>query len=142
MNKILFSFVMIVFLGAQAHAVTILKCAVKRVTADKGARVNLLQGSDDTLRANLIFGTTVSGTMYHVTEVRPGIYQGTIKGKKDFKIQLAVSDTPSENKYIRGYRATLEVTYPDLQESSGRGSFRSVGSDQFVCGEQINNFQD
>jgi hypothetical protein len=126
-------------LSVQANAETILKCAVKNVR-NEGARVNLLQSAGGNLRANLLFGATVSGTMYNVVEVKPGVYQGTIKGKEEFKLELTVSEVAAENRYIRGFKSSLSVEYPDLRKRSGRDSFTSTAGDEFVCGRQIRGF--
>lgn len=142
-NKFLTLVLIISGLGFNAHAETILRCAVKKVSADgTGARINLIQNANGTLRANLIFGTTVSGTMYNITEVGPGVYQGAIKTNGKFWIKLAVSSSKAENRYIKGFKASLNVIYPDLRKRTGFGTFNSEASDEFVCGKQIRGYRD
>jgi hypothetical protein len=135
-------FVALVF-SAQAHAETILKCAVNNVVGYEGARVNVIKNAKGEVRANLIFGTTVSGTMYSVSEIAPGIFQGAIKGKgkEKFWIKLFVSGAVAENKSIRGGKSQLEVVYPTTLVKSGMGHFKSFEKDNFVCGEQFRPFR-
>lgn len=128
--------------GAQAHAATLLKCAVNDVAGYKGARVNVIKNAKGEVRANLIFGTTNSGQMYSVSEIAPGIFQGAIKGKgkQKFWIKLFVSGAAAENNSIRGGKSQLEVYYPTTQAASGVGYFKSSEKDNFVCGEKIRRF--
>lgn len=128
--------------AAQAQAATVLQCAVNNVAADRGARVNIIKNAKGEVRANLIFGTTVSGKMYSVSEIAPGIFQGAIKGKANQKywIKLFVSGAAAENKSIRGGKSQLEVYYPTKLNSSGIGYFKSSEKDNFVCGEKFRRF--
>lgn len=127
--------------GAQAQAETLLKCAVNNV-GTQGARVNVIRNAKGEVRANLLFGTTVSGQMYSVSEIAPGIFQGTIKGKgkQKFWIKLFVSGAAAENNSIRGGKSQLEVYYPTVQAASGVGYFKSSEKDNFVCGEKVRRF--
>jgi hypothetical protein len=125
--------------GKNASADTVLQCAVNKVPTN-GVRVNLMKSVQGQMRANLIFGTTVSGTIYNVTEVKPGIYQGSIKSNEQFWIKLSISSTPAENSYIRGYKSSVQVVYPDLRKSSGFGTFNSVAAEEFTCGKKINSY--
>lgn len=127
--------------GFNAMAGTVLQCAVKKVPS-QGARINIIENSKGQMRANLIFGTTVSGTMYTVTEVKPGTYQGTIKSDEKFWLKLSVSLIQSENRYIRGYKSSLEVVYPDLRKASGFSHFKSSEDDEFTCGKQIRGYRE
>lgn len=128
--------------GVQAQAETVLQCAVNDVAGYKGARVNVIKNAKGEVRANLIFGTTKSGQMYSVSEIAPGIFQGSIKGKANqkFQIKLFVSGAAAENNAIRGGKSQLEVYYPTTQVSSGVGYFKSSEKDNFVCGEKVRRF--
>lgn len=128
--------------GAQAQAETVLKCAVNNVTAQQGTRVNIIKNAKGEVKANLLFGTSVSGKMYSVTEIAPGIFQGAIKGKANqkFQLKLFVSGAAAENNSIRGGKSQLEVYYPTKQAASGIGYFKSSEKDNFVCGEKIRRF--
>lgn len=122
-----------------AASKTVMKCAVGNVTGGDGARVNLIENEKGQTRANLIFGTTVSGTMYSVA-VDESTYKGSIKGKSAFVIELIVTNQAASNKYVNGYKASLKAIYPDLRNADGTGSVATSPSDQFVCGEQIAPF--
>lgn len=126
-------------LASNAQAVTEFKCAGDDVL-DRGVRVNLNRSESGTLRANLIFGTTVSGTMFNVTEVSPGIFEGAIKGKPQFAIRLAVSSKPAENKYIRGAAAELEVIYPNQTVPTGISHLKTSAQQNFACGKQVRGY--
>lgn len=128
--------------GAQAQAETLLKCAVNNVSAQQGARINIIKNAKGEVKANLLFGTTVSGKMYSVSEIAPGIFQGAIKGKvnQKFWIKLFVSGAAAENNSIRGGKSQLEVYYPTTQNASGIGYFKSSEKDNFVCGEKVRRF--
>lgn len=132
---------MSIFVGLNASAETVLQCAVNKVPTS-GARINIVENDKGQLRANLIFGTTVSGTMYNITEVKPGVYQGAVKANDKFWIKLAVSEVQAENRYIRGYKSSLEVVYPDLRKASGFGVFKSKAGDVFTCGKQIRGYRE
>ncbi len=123
-----------------ASAKTIIQCAVGRVSGGEGARINLLQADDGSLKANLIFGTTVSGTVYHVLQTSPGVYQGQINAKPEFSIHLIVSPQISSNKYINGHKSSLQIIYPDLNSQTGKSSFKSSPTEDFVCGKKIGDF--
>jgi hypothetical protein len=129
-------------LGANAHAENLLKCAVTNVTAQQGTRVNVIKNAKGEVKANLLFGKSVSGKMYAVSEIAPGIFQGSIKGKANqkFWIKLFVSGAAAENNSIRGGKSQLEVYYPTTQASSGIGYFKSSEKDNFVCGEKVRKF--
>lgn len=119
---------------------TISQCAVNTVKGYAGARVNLLQTDDGAIKANFIQGTTVSGTLYHLKEVSPGVFSGSIKNKPDFKMELVISKEGKANQYINGFSASLSVVYPDLRLDSGKNSLKTTASDEFVCGKKVSNF--
>jgi hypothetical protein len=123
-----------------AHAETVMKCSVNKLGPYKGARINLLQ-SNGKLRANLIFGTTVSGTMYGIYHSGAGFYFGKNAGQKDAWLKLEISPVVTmKNNYIEGHLATLEVVYPDLNSKTGVSYLKTSTKDLFVCGKQINSF--
>ncbi|MCB0370132.1 MAG: hypothetical protein KDD45_12090 [Bdellovibrionales bacterium] len=111
---------------------TIYQCAVENVVPH-GARVNILENKGK-FRANLIFGTTVSGTMYSVEPSQFG-YKGSIKGQPGFSIEIYVSSTRAKNSNIEGFAAKLNAVYPTLQNAAG---FNKV-STPIVCGKKISN---
>ncbi|MNT33204.1 hypothetical protein D3C72_1691180 [compost metagenome] len=104
--------------------------------------MNIIKNAKGEVKANLLFGTTVSGKMYSVSEIAPGIFQGAIKGKANqkFQIKLFVSGAAAENNAIRGGKSQLEVYYPTTQAASGIGYFKSSERDNFVCGEKVRRF--
>ncbi|MFS4457610.1 hypothetical protein [Bdellovibrio sp. HCB2-146] len=139
MTHILLSTIAALIFTTTAQAATLFQCAVNNVVGYQGARVSVIQNAKGQLRANLIFGTTVSGKMYALSEIAPGIFQGTLKGKGKEKqtLKLFVSNVTMENNYIRGYVSQLEVS-----SSSGQGvSYKSSDADGFVCGKKIHNFR-
>lgn len=119
---------------------TISQCAVNLVKAGKGARINLLMTETGDYKANFIQGTTVSGTAYHLKQVSPGLFEGSIKKKAEFTMKLQITSQGKANRYINGFASSLEVIYPDLNSSTGRGSLKTVSSDDFVCGKKVSNF--
>lgn len=130
-------------LTSQAGSQTFMQCSVGKVKGYEGARINLLKDSNGDFKANLVFGTTVSGTMYHVAQRSDGLeYQGRIKNKDKFWLVLKLTNKAAQNRYIRGQAASLEVVYPTLQNRAGYKVFKSAPADNFVCGKQINNFRD
>jgi hypothetical protein len=132
MNKIFLAIIGVTVFGVTANAKTILyQCAVDRVGHD-GARVNLIE-KDGVIRANLIFGTTVSGTIYNVKEMNRGYYAGQIKNKSAFTMELVITDKRARNDNIDGYESSLKATYPTLETSSGY----DVVETSLVCGEKI-----
>jgi len=130
--------------STQAASDTVMQCAEGRVTALKGVRVNILEGRED-LRGNLIFGTTVSGTMFNLREVRGNsrgfsAYHGSIRNKEKATFFLRLTGDQAENRYIRGQLAELVVIYPDLNKASGYSEYKTTDKSQFVCGKQIAPF--
>lgn len=119
---------------------TVSQCAVNKIQASKGARINLLMKEDGEYKANFIQGTTVSGTAYRLVQVSPGVFEGTIKNKSQFTMKLKITSQGKANQYINGFASSLEVIYPDLNSSTGRGSVKTTASDEFVCGKKISNF--
>lgn len=131
-----FSFSSIAF-GASK---TIAQCTVNQVVDYTGARINLLQMKDGQLKANLIFGTTVSGTAYRVQEVSPGVFEGSIRNQPQFSIRLVISSKGKTNRYVNGFSSALEAIYPDVNSSTGKGSVKTTTKDNFVCGKIISRF--
>lgn len=139
MTRIFLSTIAALLFTTTAQAATLFQCAVNNVVGYQGARINVIQNAKGQLRANLIFGTTVSGKMYSLSEIAPGIFQGAVKGKGKEKqtLKLFVSNVAMENNYIRGFVSQLEVS-----SISGQGaSFKSSDADGFVCGKKIRNFR-
>lgn len=128
-------------LSAGAASPAEMKCAVKRVVGYHGARLNLRLGNPDDVKANFIQGTTVSGTMYHLRQLSPGVYEGTIKNSPQFWMKLQISRQEAENAYIRGSRASLEVVFPTQLNSSGKQRLKTQSKDDFVCGRQVHPFR-
>ena len=62
------AFTLTLFVAPIVFSKTIMQCAENHITTYNGARVNIIESNNGQLRANLIFGTTVSGTMYNVQE--------------------------------------------------------------------------
>jgi hypothetical protein len=120
------------FVCSIAGAETVFQCAVNQVNPD-GVRLNVLE-SNKGARLNLIFGSTVSGTMYTVTKSRDG-YLGTVKGHPEFEIQLMISQVIGRNSNISGYVSHLIAIYPDLNSSTGKGF---VDLD-LICGQKISD---
>ncbi len=139
MKYILTAMVLTWSLCASAAFKTIAQCAVENVVGWEGARVNLK--SDGTnLKANFIQGTTISGTMYHVTQTSPGVFKGSIKGDASNTILLKISKTPGANRSINGHAASLEITYPSSQVARGYKNLKTTPSDNFVCGKKFADF--
>lgn len=126
--------------SAFASSKTLLQCAAGKIKGSDGVRINLIQADDGSLKANLIFGTTNSGTAYHVEETSPGLYEGEIKGKSQFPFRLQVSKKEDQNKYISGNASSLRATYPTVLNSKGYDTVETSTSDDFVCGKQIAPF--
>ena len=78
--------------------------------------------------------------MYSVSEIAPGIFQGTVKGKGKDKLllKLFISNVSMENNFVRGFVSQLEVSYGDSKQTS---YFKSSPEDGFVCGKKIRNFR-
>jgi hypothetical protein len=112
-------------------AETLYQCAVDHVGSD-GARVNVTRNSSGKLRANLIFGTTVSGKMYNVQE-RSGGYSGEINGQSEFKISLEITKKPAKNSNIEGFESHLDVSFPTALNPSGKGR----ANVDLVCGKKL-----
>lgn len=127
-------------LPAFAHAgETVYQCAVDKVDPD-GARVNIIVSNFNQLKANLIFGTTVSGTMYNVevgyTAFNQAIYTGVRKGDDVARIVITLEiRTELENSNVRGRQAHLFAVYPDLNSSTG---YSTIDTD-IICGEKISD---
>jgi hypothetical protein len=121
-----------------------MQCAVGKISAQKGFRINLTENSAGDLALNLLEGTTVSGSKYAAKKSSganseiPGTYEGVRKDR--FHLKLVVSKTKAANKYIDGYTATIEVNFEDLRRASGQNTYRSAKSDNFVCGKKIADF--
>lgn len=115
-----------------ASAKTIYQCAVDNVT-QRGPRVNIIE-NNGSLRANLIFGTTVSGTMYKVSESDQG-YTGKIRNRPEFTLDLVITQEKTENSNINGFRSHLKAVYPTFRTQTG---FDIVDTD-LVCGEKISD---
>lgn len=130
----------LLFLSFESQADTLFKCAVDRVTANKGVRLNVIRNAAGGLRANLIFGTTVSGIMYSLKEIAPGRYRGT-KDKETFWLLLRVSGSEMQNRSIKGFSSDLSVVYPDLNKKTGKAFYETRPTDDFVCGRQIATFR-
>ena len=113
-------------------AKTLYQCATNKVSPN-GVRINVIESNGKT-RANLIFGTTVSGTMYSVEEGSRG-YSGEIKNKPQFSLDLEISDTPARNANISGYRAYLKAIYPTMQNANGY----DLVDTELVCGKKISD---
>ncbi len=141
MKKIGLLMMSLAFSFAANASTTKLQCATKN-TKRGGVRINMLEGS--TLKGNLIFGTTISGTMYELHEVRGNVYQGIIKSDKARKyyLRLIVSNTPADNGYIRGHAAQLDARYPNLNNANQMADISTKDSDEFVCGKQIRSYRD
>ncbi len=117
--------------SASANAKTTLyQCAVENVDPD-GVRVNVIH-SKGKLRANLIFGTTVSGTMYQLNEIKNG-YTGNIKNHPEYTIDLNISNKAGQNTNIKGKKAHLNAMYPTELNAKG---FDTIETD-LICGEKI-----
>lgn len=123
-----------------ADSKTIAQCTVDQVKGYEGVRVNLLKADNGELKANLIFGTTASGTMYHVQEVSPGTFLGSIKNKPQYTLKLMISLHGKTNAYVNGTIAYLEAVYPTLQNATGRKMIRTTPKEKFVCGKIISPF--
>jgi hypothetical protein len=133
MTSIFLAITALFVLTGNAHAkTTLFQCAVDRVEGH-GARVNVIENKGH-IRANLIFGTTVSGTIYSVTKTNTG-YAGQIKSKPGFTIELVITDKRDTNSNIDGYEAYLKATYPTLQNSDGYDLVETL----LVCGKKISD---
>lgn len=133
MKTFLSAMMVVMILSTVANAKTVLfQCAGDDVQA-RGVRVNVIE-NNGLLRANLIFGTTVSGTMYGLKEAKDG-YIGQIKNKPTYSMELKISNIQSRNSNINGYKSSLKAIYPTLLNSKG---FDIVNVD-FVCGEKISD---
>jgi hypothetical protein len=119
---------------------TIAQCTVNKVSGGEGARVNLLQTEDGQYKANLIFGTTVSGQSFQVSQISAGVFVGSIRNKPQFPIKLVISSLGKVNSYVNGYAASLEAAYVDLRNPNGMGSVKTTDADGFVCGKIISRF--
>lgn len=128
-------------LSSFAGSEIVMKCSVGKLGDYRGARINLLRTGDGILKANFIQGTTVSGTSYQVTTEDSLSFTGSIRNNTKFVIQLDISEIPTHNNFIRGFKASLQVVYPDLNNSSGMGVLKTTSADNFVCGEQTANFK-
>ena len=137
--KSLLTLFSILFYTSLLPAETLMKCAVNDMSS-RAARVNLIKDKKGDVKANLIFGTTISGTMFKVEETEDGLFVGSIRNKSEFWIKLDVSSTKHKNKYIDGYLSKLDVVYPTVLEPSGKKHLTTKKSDLFVCGKQIRNF--
>ena len=140
MTRIILAATAALIFTTTAQAGTLFQCAVNNVAGYQGARINMIKNAKGQLRANLIFGTTVSGQMYSVSEIAPGIFQGTVKGKGKDKLllKLFISNVSMENNFVRGFVSQLEVSYGDSKQTS---YFKSSPEDGFVCGKKIRNFR-
>ena len=122
---------------------TLMQCAVGKVSALNGYRINVTENSSGELAINFLEGTSVSGTKYKATKVSgkagelPGEYEGS---RGAFKATLIVSDKKISNRYIEGFDSKLEITFEDVREPSGEKVYISERGDQFVCGKKIGNF--
>lgn len=133
MKKVLFTMICAAIFGGVANAkTTIYQCAVDQVEPH-GARVNVVENKG-LLRANLIFGTTVSGTIYNVEKTNRG-YAGQIKNKPEFTMELVITNERDENSNIDGYKSHLKAVYPTLLNSDGY----EVVETTLVCGEKISD---
>lgn len=133
MKKSLLTFMAVITLTVMANAKTVLfQCAGEDVQAG-GVRVNVIE-NNGALRANLIFGTTVSGKMYNLTEAPQG-YIGQINNKPAFTMELNISNIAAVNSNINGTKATLKAVYPTLLNSNGF----DVVETNFICGEKISD---
>lgn len=133
MKTFLLTFMTVTTLTMMANAKTILfQCAGDKVQAG-GVRINVTE-NDNIIRANLIFGTTVSGTMYGIIESPEG-YLGQIKNKPTYSMELKISDIQGRNSNIMGYKASLKAVYPTLLNSKG---FDIVDAN-FICGAKISD---
>jgi hypothetical protein len=110
---------------------TLFQCATDNVRAG-GVRVNVLKSNNSLDRANVIFGTTVSGTMYVVGQTPTG-YEGYINGKPEFTFKLVISQSGNINSNIDGYESELTVIYPTFQNAAGY----KVVKTNLVCGKKI-----
>lgn len=119
-------------LPVSALAETKFQCAGNNVR-NGGVRVNVMK-TKGKWRANLIFGTTVSGTMY-VMKKNGNVYEGIARGDSDYRMILTLSEQTEENANIMGVAARLRVTYPDL-DFPGVRSTKNVA---LVCGEKISD---
>ena len=117
-------------LASTAHARTLFQCAVDNVR-DQGARVNVIE-TNGTLRANLLFGTTVSGTMFQLAQTTNG-YQGAILGRPEFTILLRISNRVGNNSNISGYQSELTAVYPTSLNSQGYQMIQT----RLICGKKI-----
>jgi hypothetical protein len=122
---------------SSARAETIFQCAVNNVKQG-GVRVNVIQSPKYGYRANLIFGTTVSGQMYRIQPTKEG-FKGDSHG---LPMELRISRVPTQNKYIVGYAAQLDVVYVDMRNASGEGSVSTTPSQRFVCGKQVRPYNE
>jgi hypothetical protein len=126
-----YALALLIAMPALANAGTLFQCAVDSVQADRGVRLNVIE-NNGVKRANLIFGTTVSGTMYAVEETASGL-KGHIKNSPQFEMELIISSQQAENANIRGHRAVLRAIYPTLQNAQGF----DVVETELVCGDKI-----
>lgn len=137
MNKLFIATMFSLVLGVSAQAATIMQCAVDKVGPD-GVRVNILK-SGDNYRLNLVFGTTVSGTMYNAKlEQGDGgqAYIGSIKGKSEkFVIQLNLNNKPAKNSNIKGVEAHVNAVVPDLNSETKSSQIDA----DLVCGKKISS---
>ena len=129
----MFTFLIAMTLTMVANAKTVLfQCAGDDVQ-DRGVRVNVIE-NNGVVRANLIFGTTVSGTMYSLSETPEG-YIGQVKNKPTYTMDLKISPIQAQNSNINGYKASLKAVYPTVLNSKG---FDTVNV-HFICGEKISD---
>lgn len=128
----LITLISFVFISLSTQAETIYQCAVDNVVP-RGVRLNIIENQGQ-VRANLIFGTTVSGTMYNVDAYRLG-YKGSIKGSPNFPIEIYISTTRAKNSNIEGFASQVKAVYPTQLNSSG---FDQV-TVQLVCGKKISD---
>ncbi len=132
MIKILFILIgsALSLIGTAQAKTTLFQCAVDHVRGG-GARINIIE-NNGVVRANLIFGTTVSGVMYAVQRTQDG-FIGQIKNKPEFTLELAISRERGRNSNIAGYKAYLKAVYPDLNKSAGF----DIVEGPLICGEKI-----
>lgn len=113
------------------------ECAENNITATTGGRVTLTRiPLTQNYKAVLRIGKT-GGLTYELKKVKPGVFQGSVPKKPQYSMRLIVSLKPDANRYINGYEAALDATFPTA--SGKRMMITTLPEEQFVCGKLIGN---
>lgn len=115
---------------AMAAKKQVYQCAVDQVVPN-GVRLNVNE-TNGKIRGNLIFGTTISGTSYNLVDNGQG-YDGVIRSKPDFTLELIITKKKAKNSNVDGYKSHLRATYPTVLNSQG---YKVVDTD-LICGKKI-----